>query len=262
MNLKIIIGAFLLGLSSAGICQPDKAVNQTDQQGRKQGHWIKRAPNKTIIYDGYFKDDKPAGEFKRYYDNDTLKSVLNFSNNGKEASAVLYHPNGFLASKGKYVNQLKEGKWQFFSAIIKDYLISEETYLHNVRNGQSVRFFTDSTVAEKINYVNDIRQGEWIRYYTKGSLLLKSSYVNGNLDGKFEAWFENGKKQISGQYKNDSRDGLWLIYNPEGTIKYRISYTDGITTDSQIEIDASRFLDSLEVNKGRIEDPEKTGILK
>ena len=108
MNLKITIFAVLLCLSSAGICQTDKALNQTDPQGRKQGHWIKRAPNKTIIYDGYFKDDKPAGKFKRYYENDTLKSVLNFTADGKEASAVLYHPNSYLASKGKYINQLKE----------------------------------------------------------------------------------------------------------------------------------------------------------
>jgi antitoxin component YwqK of YwqJK toxin-antitoxin module len=185
MNLKIIIGVVLLGLSSAAICQTDKAVNQTDPQGKKQGRWIKRTPNQTIIYEGYFKDDKPAGEFKRYYEDNTLKSVLNFTNNGKEASAVLYHPNGYLASKGKYVNQQKEGKWQFFSEIIKDYLISEEIYLHNVRNGLTVRFYPDSSIAEKINYVNDVRQGEWTRYYPKGPMLLKSNYKNGNIDGKF-----------------------------------------------------------------------------
>jgi antitoxin component YwqK of YwqJK toxin-antitoxin module len=262
MNLKITICILLLCLSSAGICQTDEALNQTDPQGRKQGHWIKRAPNKTIIYDGYFKDDKPAGEFRRYYENDTLKSVLNFSNNGKEASAVLYHPNGFLASKGKYVNQQKEGKWQFFSAIKRNYLISEETYLHNLRNGLTIVYYPDSTIAEKINYINDMKNGEWTKYYPKGSILLKSNYVNGAIDGKFETWFEDGKKQFAGQYKSDSRDGLWLIYNPDGTVKYRIEYTNGMTSDRQLEIEASRFLDSLELNKGRIQDPEKTGILK
>jgi antitoxin component YwqK of YwqJK toxin-antitoxin module len=262
MNLKIIFGIIFLGLSSIAFCQTDKSVNQTDSQGRKQGHWIKRYSDQTIQYDGYFKDDKPTGEFKRYYEDKTLKSVLTFSNNGRDASAILYHPNGNIASKGKYVNQKKEGKWQFFSAIIKDYLISEEVYAHNLRNGLSVKFYPDSTIAEKINYLNDVKQGEWTRYYPGGALLLKSNYVNGNLNGKFEAWFENGKIQFSGQYKNDSRDGLWLLYNPNGTVKYRISYTDGITDDRKLEIDASRYLDSLEINKGRIQDPEKTGILK
>ena len=94
-------------------------INQTDSKGRKQGHWIKRYPDQTILYEGYFKDDHPVGEFKRYYEDKTLKSVLQFSNNGKEAIAILYHPNGNIASKGKYVNQKKEGKWQFFSAMTK-----------------------------------------------------------------------------------------------------------------------------------------------
>jgi antitoxin component YwqK of YwqJK toxin-antitoxin module len=262
MNLKITIGILLLTYSSAIFCQTDKSVNQTDPQGRKQGHWIKRNPDQTIIYDGYFKDDKPTGEFRRYYEDKTLKSVLNFSSNGKEASAVLYHQNGNIASKGKYVNQQKEGKWQFFSAIIKDCLISEETYSHNLRNGLSVKYYPDSTIAEKINYVNDIKQGEWTRYYPSGAMLLKSKYVNGNVEGKFESWFEDGQIEFSGQYKNDARDGLWLIYNPDGTIKYRVEYTNGIINDKQLEIDESKFLDSLEINKDRIQDPEKTGILK
>ncbi len=90
-----------------------------------------------------------------------LNLYFNFSTNGKEANAILYHPNGNIASKGKYVNQKKEGKWQFFSEMTKDYLISEDIYSGDLRNGLSVKFYPDSTVAEKVRYVNDIKQGEW-----------------------------------------------------------------------------------------------------
>ncbi len=262
MNLKIIIACLLLGLSLVAFSQAEKPVNQTDAQGRKQGFWIKRNPDKSILYEGSFKDDHPVGELKRYYGDKTLKSVLNFSSNGKEATALLYHPNGNLASKGKYVDQEKEGKWQFFSAIVKNYLISEEMYSHNLRNGLTVRFYPDSTIAEKMNYVRDVRQGEWTRYYPSGTKLLKSNYIGGIINGKFESWYENGKLELSGQYKNDSRDGLWLIYSPDGNVKYRIEYTDGITSDRQVEIDQARYLDSLEINKSKIQDPEKTGIIK
>lgn len=262
MDLKIIACVLLLAFSASSICQTDKQINQTDARGKKQGHWIKRYPDQSILYEGYFKDDQPTGEFKRYYEDKTLKSVLNFTSNGKEASAVLYHPNGYLASRGKYLNQQKEGKWLFYSAIIKNYLISEEFYTHNLRNGLSVRYFPDSTIAEKVRYVNDVKQGEWTRYYSNGTLLLKSNYVNGNIDGKFEAWYDDGKIEFSGQYKNDARDGLWLIYNPDGTLKYRLEYDNGITKDRQLEIDEAKFLDSLEINKKNVQDPEKTGILK
>lgn len=262
MDLKIIITATLMAISATAMCQNEKPINQTDSQGRKQGYWIKKNPDQSIVYEGYFKDGHPAGEFKRYYKDQTLKSVLNFSSDGKEAYALLYHPNGYIASKGKYVNQQKEGKWQFFSEVTKDYLISEETYSGNLKNGLSEKFYPDSTIAEKVNYVNDIRQGEWTRYYPDGSILIKSNYVNGMLDGKFEAWYEDGKIEFSGQYKNDGRDGPWLIYNPDGTIKYRIEYDNGITTDRRMDIDESRLLDSLEINKGKIEDPEKEGMPK
>jgi antitoxin component YwqK of YwqJK toxin-antitoxin module len=262
MNLKIIISAFLIAISYIALCQTETSINQTDSKGRKQGHWIKKYPDQSLLYDGYFKDDHPIGEFKRYYEDKTLKSVLIFSSNGKEADALLYHPNGNLASKGRYVNQKKEGKWQFFSSMIKGYLISEDIYSGNIRNGLSVKFYPDSTIAEKIRYVNNIRQGEWTRYYPGGSILLKSNYLNDKIDGKFETWSEDGKPEYSGQYKNDARDGLWLIYNPDGTVKYRIEYVDGITQDRQIDIEESRFLDNLEKNKDKVQDPEKIGIPK
>jgi antitoxin component YwqK of YwqJK toxin-antitoxin module len=262
MNLRIIIAVSLLAISIPSFCQCETKVNQTDSRGRKQGHWIKRYPNQTILYEGYFIDDHPVGEFKRYYEDKTLKSVLNFSSNGKEADAVLYHPNGNIASKGKYINQKKEGKWQFFSEMTKGYLISEDIYSGDIRNGPSIMFYPDSTIAERVGYVNNLRQGEWTRYYPGGSLLLRSGYINGRIDGKFETWYEDGKTEYSGQYKNDARDGLWILYNEDGKVRYKIEYTDGITNDRQMDIDESKYLDSLEKNKDKVQDPENTGTLK
>ena len=262
MNIKIIITVSLIAFSSVALCQTESAINQVDTNGRKQGHWIKKYPDETILYEGYFKDDHPIGEFKRYYEDKTLKSVLQYSTSGKEANAILYHPNGNTASKGKYVNQKKEGKWQFFSATTKDYLISEDIYSGDLRNGSSVKYYPDSTIAERVRFVNDIRQGEWTRYYPNGSILLKSIYLNDRIDGKFETWSDDGRLEYSGQYKNDGRDGLWLIYNTDGTVKYKIEYIDGITKDRQMDIDESIFLDSLGKNSDKTEDPGKTWILK
>jgi antitoxin component YwqK of YwqJK toxin-antitoxin module len=260
MNLKIITLFSLLALSAIGTCQTGTEINKTDQQGRKQGHWIKKYPTEKIMYDGFFKDDHPVGEFRRYYENGSLKSLLVFTADGTIADATIYHPNGNIASKGKYINQKKEGKWKFYSAFTKDYLISEEQYSANLKNGQSVKFYPDSTVAEKVNYINDLKQGEWKCFYPNGSICVKSSYLNNKIDGKFEVWFENGKIEFSGQYKNDARDGRWYIYKNDGTIKYKLEYLAGVTNDIQMDIDESDYLDSLERNMPKISDPEKTGV--
>jgi antitoxin component YwqK of YwqJK toxin-antitoxin module len=261
MNLKIVIIAFLLTISAMATCQTETEINTTDQQGKKQGHWIKKYSNENVMYDGFFKDDHPVGEFRRYYENKILKSMLIYSSDGAEAIATMYHPNGNISSKGKYVNQMKEGKWQFFSAFINGYLICEEHYSRNLKNGPSLKFYPDSTVAERLTNVNDIRQGEWIQYYPNGAICLKSNYLNGKINGKFEVWFENGRIEFSGQYKNDARDGLWHIYNNDGILKYKLEYLAGVTKDRQMDIDESDYLDFLEKNKGKIADPEKTGVI-
>lgn len=234
-------------------------INQTDTKGRKQGHWIKKYPNGNIMYDGFFRDDKPSGEFKRYYEDSKLKSVLVFDLNGTEASASLYYSNGFLASKGKYINQLKEGKWQFFSPTGKDVLISEENYSGDKKNGLSVKYYPDGRIAEKINYKNDVKHGEWTKYYPDGTLTMRTSYVNGKLDGRFEAFFENGKPEFSGQYRSDVREGLWIIYKKDGTQRFKTVYSFGIPDNRDMDIYETNYLDSLEQNKPTIPDPEKTG---
>jgi antitoxin component YwqK of YwqJK toxin-antitoxin module len=262
MSFKVFITFSLLSISICALSQTETQINKTDQQGRKQGHWIKKNQEETIIYDGYFKDDHPVGEFKRYYENQTLRSLLVYSDDGRKAVATLYHPNGNISSKGIYIDQMKEGKWQFFSAFDKDYLISEEYYSKNLRNGLSLKYYPDSTIAERLTYTDDVKQGEWIQYYPSGKIHLKSNYLNGKISGRFEVWFENGTLEFSGQYKNDSRDSLWIIYNSDGSIKYKLEYQEGITKDRQLEIDESNYLDSLEMNKGTIADPEKTGVIR
>jgi antitoxin component YwqK of YwqJK toxin-antitoxin module len=261
MNLKIVTIASLLAISAMATCQTEIEINNTDQQGRKQGRWIKKYLNENVMYDGVFNNDHPVGEFRRYYEDKTLKSLLIYSGDGKEAVATIYHPNGNISSKGTYINQKKEGKWQFFSAFINGYLICEELYSGNLKNGPSLKFYPDSTVAERVTYINDIRQGEWIQYYPNGAICLKSNYLNGKISGKFEVWFENGRIEFSGQYKNDARDGLWHIYKDDGTIKYELEYLAGVTKNRQMDIDESDYLDSLEKNKGKIADPEKTGVI-
>jgi antitoxin component YwqK of YwqJK toxin-antitoxin module len=262
MRLKVFILAYFTAISVSAFTQADTLINQTDQQGRKQGQWIKKYPDQKIMYEGIFRDNHPVGDFRRYTKEGKLKSVLIFSKDGREANATIYHPNGKVSSKGKYVNQQKEGKWQFYSAEIPDYLICEEYYSGNMRNGPSVKFYPDSTVAEKVDYVDDLKNGEWIQYYPNGNICQISYYQKGKANGKFEAWYDDGTVEINGHYKNDHKEGKWLIYNDDGSLKYELNFKNGLASDNQLELDETNYIDSLERNKGKIPDPEKSGINK
>lgn len=259
MKTKIILIFMMLAVSAVSAGQQQTDLNKTDQQGRKQGQWIKKYPNGNIMYEGTFRNDKPVGEFRRYNTDKSLKSVLIYSTDNREADATIYHPNGFVASRGKYVDQLKEGKWKFYSSVISGYMINEENYSKNIRNGLSLKYYPDSTIAEKVNYVKGIREGEWMQYHPNGKLFLKASYTHGKLNGKFQSWHPNGKPEYSGSYKNDMRDGNWQVFTEKGTLKYEINYVDGVTKDRHVDTDIAGFFDKIEKNSGKIADPEKTG---
>jgi len=78
------------------------------------------------------------------------------------------------------------------------------------------------------------------------------------LNGKMEVWSEKGLIELSGYYKDNKRHGRWIVYKEDGSIKYELDYTDGLTKDRQMEIDASELIEKLEKNSGKILDPEKT----
>jgi len=262
MKLKIISMALLLAVASAAAGQPQEDLNKTDQQGKKQGHWIKKYANGTIMYEGTFKDDKPVGEFKRFNSDNTLKSVLIYSKDSRVSDATIYYPNGFISSKGKYVDQLKEGVWRFYSSGINGCLINEESYSKSIKNGLSLKYYTDSTLAEKITYLNGVKTGEWIQNHPDGKIYLKANYVNGQLDGKFEAWYNNGKRQYSGSYKRNVRDGKWQMFDEKGTLKYEITYVDGAAKNPYLDKKSEEFFDMIEKNMGKMPDPEKTGVIR
>jgi len=262
MKFKILSFTVCLAVVLSATSQTQTDLNKTDQQGRKQGHWIKNYPNGALMYEGTFKDDRPVGEFKRFYSDNSLKSVLIYSEDSREADATFYYPNGFISSRGKYIDQLKEGEWKFFSSEINGCLINEENYAKNKQNGLSLKYYADSTLAEKIQYTDGIKTDEWIQYHPNGKIFLKANYVNGLLNGRFDTWYDNGNPHYSGVYKNNLRKGKWRICHENGAIKYEIDFDDEKNRDLRIDEESADFFDMIEKNMGKIQDPEKTGNIR
>lgn len=256
MILKRLIFSLIFILAILNI---SAQLNQTDNNGLKQGPWVRTWPNGMKMYEGVFKDNKPVGEFRRYYQNGVLSSVMNFSEDGLTADAELYFQTGRLASKGRFVDRKKEGKWQFFSRENEGVLVSEEIYEDNMRNGTSLRYYPNGTLGERLEFRNDEKHGSWEQFHDNGKPYIKSQYSGGKLNGSYEAWFVNGNQMYSGHYKSDAREGLWLVYNEDGTVRYRINYKNGIPDNPQMDNDAAAYVDKLEKEKGRIPDPEITG---
>ena len=76
--------------------------NKTDASGKKQGLWKKYHPNGMTRYVGKFKDDKPVGVFKYYFD--TGKLQVKMTHDGSESYSVAYYETGEVKAAGKYEN--------------------------------------------------------------------------------------------------------------------------------------------------------------
>ncbi|MEA1886544.1 MAG: hypothetical protein U9N72_04980 [Bacteroidota bacterium] len=260
--LKIIFSlTVLLTLCSAVSAQ--EKLNQTDKQGHRQGHWIKKYPNGQLMYEGYFIDDEPEGEFKRYDEEGNLTSVLNYSTDSDTVSACFYHPNGFIAAKGKYIGQKKIGEWLFYSDYVENHLLMKCKYEEDKIEGTRIKYHWNGEIAEKLEFSEGIKSGKWKQYFTDGTLALESTYINGKRNGEFKSWHTNGKPEITGRYVENVRTGVWNFYNSDGTLRREIKYNNGIPENrAELIREETEYLDKLEKEGGKIEDPEITGIIR
>ncbi len=261
----IIQRIFFLTLILAPLCtaSAQEKLNQTDENGKRQGHWIKKYPNGQIMYKGYFSGDKPEGEFKRYDEDGNLTSVLNYSTNIDTVSACFYHPNGYIAGKGKYIDQEKTGEWLYYSDYVENHLLMRCKYDENHIEGMRIKYHWNGEIAEKLEFSDGIKSGEWKQYYTDGILSLESAYINGTRNGEFRTWDTNGKPEITGQYIKDVRTGIWHFFNTDGTLRKEIKYNNGIPENrADLIKEETEYLDKLEKEGGKIKDPEITGIIR
>ena len=51
-------------------------LNYMDANGKRQGHWIQKYDNGNIQFEGYFKNNVPVGQFKKYHQFQMLAQQL------------------------------------------------------------------------------------------------------------------------------------------------------------------------------------------
>jgi antitoxin component YwqK of YwqJK toxin-antitoxin module len=258
--LFILLLNYLLS-NIQSFCQTNDTVfNQKDAQGRKQGFWKVKYENGTIKYTAFFKDDKPRGILKRYFDDNTIKAILEFNASGIKARAKVFYQAGPLAEEGNFINSLKDSIWNYYSYYTKN-LSSKEHYVNGKRNGLSICYYTDGKVAEELEWKNDVRDGIWRQYYDNGNLKLSSLFVNDKRNGLFILYYPNAKMEWKGSYKDDKRESQWTHYDPVGKVVNTIDYKNGIATNADV-LDAKEDEDlkQIEKQKGKFSEPDETNV--
>lgn len=251
--IRTVYALIFVLILQTGFAQTD--INQTDATGQKQGLWIKKLPNGNKIYEGFFKDDKPVGEFKRYHTNGLLKAHLVYPEDSDTIDAELYDLRGKLMGRGQYIGKLKVGSWQYFQ---KGQLVSEESFENNLKHGISKTYYPTGELFEETNWKYNLKDGIYRAYFTNGTPYMECMMRNGKRDGTCKVYYQNGKLELDALYEKGLRNGEWVYSNPDGGYSHTLVYDMGILLNPQVldSIQQIQFK-QLEENRKDLVDPEK-----
>ena len=199
-------------------------INQTDAQGRKQGQWLKKYPNSSVImYQGSFKNDKPVGTFTYNYQSNKVKAIVKHDEKTSRSEALYYYENGKVMSKGIYLNMKKDSVWVSFNeqgrvTMIEAYkndllhgkkqlfyipddpdnhsevVISEYNYTNGQPDGKFVEYYPNKVVRKTGQFKDNQREGKWIHYELNGNKMIEENYYFGKLHGWYIGYDQNGKE--------------------------------------------------------------------
>lgn len=164
--------------------QDEPKLNQTDEEGKKQGKWIffgkdqpeKGYPMEGKISEGTYKDDRKDGRWIMYYkDGETPKTEGNFVNNRPNGPFIKYHPNGTIKEQGtfnkmRYVDTLKRFNEEGIT-------VYESTYNEAGKESGEVTYYHDNGKPEFVyNANNGVPTGKATRYWPNGDIKEEITY--------------------------------------------------------------------------------------
>lgn len=230
-------------------------VNQTDEKGLRQGKWQKTYPSGRLMYEGMFKDGKPAGDWTRFHEGGQVKAKIRYAEKSDSAFTQLFDVWGKKVAEGVYLNEKREGKWIFFSDNVK---VAEEEFSNGEKHGLSQTFYPSGELLEESEWKSGVQVGNYQVFFKNGKSYMQCRFSNGKRNGWCLSWFQNGRIEMEAYYNNNLRHGEWKFNNEQGDYLYSLFYEEGQLLNPEVRdsIDNNHFID-LESGRQTIPDPEK-----
>lgn len=234
---------------------PDKP-NKVDAKGRKQGEWAAKYPNGRYRYTATFKDDAPIGKVTRFDDDGRKTVMLTYKAGNDTISATFYFSNGKVQSKGKYVDEKREGFWLFYNE--KGELVESASYSQGKLHGKRCFYFENGKLLSACQWVDSLRNGLYMRYFPSGSKEIVANFRGDELDGLYTRWGADGKVAEKGNYRYGVTVGRWHYRYAEANVEGDVEY-DSYGRPKGNALDSLLYLRQqyYEKNKYNLVDPEQ-----
>jgi len=212
-------------------------VNQLDSLGRKQGIWTRNWKySNNIEYEGRFIDGIPAGQFRYYYPEGQVRSIIEHVN-ARAAFVTFYYENAEVMSEGFYKDQLRDSLWLNYDRT--GLTLSAERFKEGQLEGKRVVFYLRNQLER-----GDLR------------VLSETNYKDSLKNGSYKLYFSSGAIQESGQYLNDLKTGTWKVFNAKGIVDSERRFESGqlhgwvnIFDEKGAVIDRSLYRNGQRLNK-------------
>ena len=250
---KLLIALLMLG--SLPLLSQEDTLNRLDPQGQKTGYWIRKDAEGRKLYEGYFAHDHPMGNFKRYHPDGKVKAAMVYDSTGRFVDARLYDEAGRLRASGKYVDQKRDGLWNYLSE--KGLPIYNIHYHQGQLSGQAIRFDAAGRPLEQTNWVDGTLHGEQLTFHPDGKIQSRIQYIQGKMDGEFLIAHSNGKPEITGRYLENLKEGPWTYFKPDGQVDFILEYQGGrLLNPGLLDQRQQEAFDRYERSRNLILDPE------
>jgi uncharacterized protein len=163
------------------------------------GNWKYLFENGKTEETGGFKNGKYDGMWQWFYENGNIKIEEEYYEGKAEGASAEYDSVGNVITKGTYFDGQKEGDW-FYQA--GDY--SEKgKYVADLKDGKWQAFYNNGKLEYEGNYLQGNPDGEHIYYYDNGKIKELNFYVMGIAEKNWKKFDENGNLLITITYKDN-----------------------------------------------------------
>lgn len=163
------------------------------------GTWNYFYSNGKKEQNGSFKQGKADGLWQWFYENGDIKREEEFFEGKSEGIYVEYDTVGQVITSGKYFDGQKEEEWIYK---VGDYT-EKGKYVGDLKDGKWEAFYADGTLKYEGNYIQGNPDGEHRFYYPNGKLKEVNYYIMGIGEKNWRKYDENGLLLLTITYKDN-----------------------------------------------------------
>lgn len=199
---KIILILFFITCKIVVAQSNNDTLNFTDASGKRQAKWIitGKLANKPEyqpeqkVEEGRYIDSKKIGKWIEYFNNNNVKSKINYENNKPNGYAIIYHENGKIMEEGLWKNNRWVGEYKLY-----------------YENGEVQQHFNFNSFGK--------REGKQEYFYENGQLMIEGNWLAGKESGVIKEYYENGDIKSEKTFNDGNVDAASVKnYNPKKPI--------------------------------------------